>query len=154
MPVELVSAFRRRVSRAFQFAGHNRELHREAQRRELALTDVVVRDADPQRRQAVDGVPLGLLAGKAVQQALAHHIVDGVIGAHADGFAGLLKRLADVTKRVNQLPFAHLAIESLAVEGGDSQQKGESVHRQRDREIIFSGPGNQFGDCLGKFTHR
>lgn len=36
---------------------------------------------------------------------------------------------------------------------GNRQQKRESVYRQRDGEVIFSGPGNQFGDCLGKFTH-
>ena len=154
VPVELVAVLVSGIGRTLQFARHNRELHREAQGREFALANVVVGDTNAQRRQAIDGIPFRQLAGKAVQQTLTHHIVNRVIGTHINGFAGLLKRITDMAERIHQFALAHFSIHSFAVQRSHRQQKRESVYRQREGEIVFSGPGNQFGDCLGKFTHK
>lgn len=153
MPVKLIAALFCRVRRALQLAGDDRQLHRETQRRKFALPDIIIGDPDPQRRQTIDCIAFGNFAGKAVQQTLAHQIVDGVIGALADGFAGLLKRITHVAERIHQFSLAHFSFQPFAIQGGDRQQEREPVDRQRDRKIIFPGPGNQFGDCLGKFTH-
>ena len=153
MPVELIAALFCRVGGALEFAGNDGELHRQSQGGELALANIVVGDPNAQRRQAINSVTLGDFAGKAVQQTLAHHIVNGIIGALADGFAGLLKRITHVAERIHQFSLGHFPFHPLAVQRGNRQQKRESVDRQRNRKIIFPGPGNQFGDCLGKFTH-
>ncbi|AEW72948.1 hypothetical protein EcWSU1_01509 [Enterobacter ludwigii] len=154
VPVEFVTVFIRCIGGALKFTRHNRELHGKTQRGKFTLADVVIGDADTQWRQTIDGVSFRLLAGKAVQQTLTHHIVDCVVGTHANGFAGLLKRITDMAERIHQFTLAHFAIQPFAVQRGNRQQKRESVYRQRDGEIVFPGPGNQFGDCLGKFTHR
>jgi hypothetical protein len=152
--VEFITVFIRRIGGALKLARHDRQLHGQTQRGKFALADVVIGDADAQWRQAIDGVSFRLLAGKAVQQTLTHHIVDCVVGTHANGFAGLLKRITDMAERIHQFTLAHFPIQPFAVQRGNRQQERESVYRQRDGEIVFPGPGNQFGDCLGKFTHR
>ena len=84
----------------------------------------------PQRRQAIDRIAFfGNFAGKAVQQTLAHQIVDRVIGALADGFAGLLKRITDVAERIHQFTLAHFPFQSFTIQSGDRQQERESVDR-------------------------
>ncbi|MNY38077.1 hypothetical protein D3C86_1726760 [compost metagenome] len=123
MPVEFIAIFIRRIGRSFQFARHNRQLHREAQRRKFSLADVIVGNADAHRRQTIDGVSFRLLAGKAVQQTLTYHLVDCVVGTHANGFAGLLKRITDMAERVHQFTLAHFSIQTFAVQRGNCQQE-------------------------------
>ena len=153
MPVKLIAALFCRVGCALELTGDDRQLHRQTQSGKFALANIVVGNPDAQRRQAINCIAFRDFAGKAVQQTLAHHIVNGIIGALADGFAGLLKRITHVAERIHQFSLGHFPFEPLAVQRSNRQQKRESVYRQRNRKIIFSGPGNQFGDCLGKFTH-
>ena len=129
MPVEFITALFRGIRRALQLAGNDRQLHRETQRREFALSDIIIGDPNPQRRQAIDRIAFGNFAGKAVQQTLAHQIVDRVIGALADGFAGLLKRITDVAERIHQFTLAHFPFQSFTIQSGDRQQERESVDR-------------------------
>lgn len=115
MPVEFVTVFISRVGGTLQLTCNNRELHGETQRGKFALADVIVGNANAQWRKTIDGVSFRLLAGKAVQQTLTHHIIDCVVGTHANGFAGLLKRITDVAERIHQFAFTHFAIRAFAV---------------------------------------
>ena len=153
VPMEIVAALVGGVGGALEFLRHDRQLHRQTQRGEFALANIVIGNADTQRREAVNRVAVRQFAGKAVQQALAHHVVDRIVGAHRHRFMRLFKTLADMAKCINQLTFAHLAVQPFAVQGGDGEQKCETLRRERNREIIFPCPGDQFGYCLGKFTH-
>ena len=137
VPVEFIPVFIRGIGCTLEFTRHNRELHGKTQRGKFTLADVVIGNANAQWRQSIDGVTFRLLAGKAVQQTLTHHIVDCVVGTHANGFAGLLKRITHMAERIHQFTLAHFAIEPFAVQRGNRQQERESVYRQRDGEIIF-----------------
>ncbi len=120
---------------------------------EVALANIVIGNADTQRREAVNRVAVRQFAGKAVQQALAHHVVDRIVGAHRHRFMRLFKTLADMAKCINQLTFAHLAVQPFAVQGGDGEQKCETLRRERNREIIFRARATSSGTVWEKFTH-
>ncbi|MNL49267.1 hypothetical protein D3C87_1721890 [compost metagenome] len=66
VPVEIVTALFGGVGGAFQLLRHDRQLHRQTQRGEFALTNIVIGNADPQRRQTVNCVTVRQFAGEAV----------------------------------------------------------------------------------------
>lgn len=145
VPVEFVTVFIRGIGGTLKLTRHDRELHGKTQRGKFTLANIVIGDADAQRRQAIDGVSFRLLAGKAVQQTLTHHIVDRVVGTHANGFAGLLKRITDMAERIHQFTLAHFTVQPFAVQRGNRQQERESVYRQRDGEIVFPARATSSG---------
>ncbi len=130
----------------------DRQLHRETQRREFALTDIIIGDPDPQRRQAIDRIAFRLSLVKRFSRRWRTKSLIALLARWL--MVSLVCSNASLTWRNASTSSPSLISHPVVHHSEWRSPAGKRVCRPVARlKSHFSGPGNQFGDCLGKFTH-